>query len=94
MGNNQKTSHLDTISAALGRRGLYKKYATYLPSPQYVQQIINATNQGQIKEVSRRIMRSEDILTELMDDLSLEDKEWYMEVIKSLKFAVASWRPN
>jgi hypothetical protein len=80
-------AHADRIEEQLKVRGLIR-LSKYLPTPDYVQEIIILTNDGKLKEAARKITSTSKILELVSRDLSTEDREWYESILVQLKKAL------
>ena len=64
----------------------------YLPSPDFVRNIITFTNTGRVEEALFMIDKTIYVFTLLQEELSFEDREWYSEIIRECHRAIHQLR--
>lgn len=84
---NNKITYLIKI---LRKKKLFWKYQRFLPTPDYIQEIIMLTNSGDIKRAHKRTEKLHDMLVELDENVGTEVKAWLIDIISTLKTAINS----
>jgi len=74
----------------LEQRGLLEKHKNYLLTPDYVQDIITATNENRKNDALSAIRKAEQVLSLVWDYIDSDDREWFVETMRQLRQSVLS----
>lgn len=69
-----------------------EEFRDYLPSPDYVNRVIQLTNAGKIGEALSLVNKTEYVYRLLKDSLSDDVKLWYQEIVQQLQRGVSTAR--
>lgn len=87
--NIVETPKIDNIVEILQRHKQLKA-TKYLPTPQWVQSIIIHTNEGKFRKALNEIENSKRVFLSIENEMTLEDKEWYADILKRLLDSILS----
>jgi hypothetical protein len=82
--------HIHRIANILKNQGAFQEFQDYLPSPDYVSNLITLTNAGDIGEALFDIEKTQQILNLVSDDLNAEERQWLSGIVEQLKQNVSS----
>lgn len=82
--------NIQLIKKALREKQVERRFHKYLLTPDSVKNIINMVNAGHIESATVYIARSQEVFDLIRNDLDVKPREWYQEIITSIRRSIAS----
>lgn len=87
---SHENKNLNNIIEILQKKNLYNSYRKYLPTPEYLKNIITLTNRGRIVQARKNVDCLDEIAKLLDEGFYSEEKTWLLSIISMLHEAIAS----